>query len=90
MENLIDHLCFKKKWEEFSCAWANESKYRNLSYGQALHSFFAVGSIKDEQIEIKAKRLYNSKDTEALNLFFEILKLFRSEYERIDRGRTVA
>ena len=65
----------KEKWEEFSCAWANESKYRNLSYGQALHSFFAVGSIKDARIVLKAKSLYNSKDTEALNLFFDIFEV---------------
>ena len=65
----------KETWEEFSCAWVNESKYRNLSYGQALHSFFAAGSIKDARIALKAKSLYNSKDTDALNLFFEIFEV---------------
>ena len=65
----------KEKWEEFIRAWGSESKYRNLSYGQALHNYFSVGCIKNAQIEMKAKSLYNSKDTDALNVFFEIFKV---------------
>lgn len=65
----------KEKWEEFTSAWVSDSKYRNMSYGQALYDFFSVGSIFNTQIEMKAKRLYISKDTNALNVFFEIFEV---------------